>query len=268
LRQDEKFTISLIAEDGLPIEPKTAKNAFSAQCGAIVRDMLPITIQQWYEPKKEDPQVSYVTDRQKEELWKALKANFILPEDPSNPPAIEPLVRSCALKKMADLFRRWKNELKAKFVDQNKTPEFTGRYAGIRDQWDEFMAYKTSDKSKKMSAINKINAAKKMFHHRMGSGGYLRARPLWAKWENDLVAKGVEPETANWPDRSRTWFFGVGGTLHPETGKCVWTDEQIAIPVSKLKKYIKEALEGTFIPDREKDELTEALRNPEHPERT
>ena len=197
MRQDEKFTISLIADNGLPIEPKKAKDAFSAQCGAIVRDMLPITIQQWYEPKKEDPQVSYVTDRQKEDLWKALKANFILPEDPSNPPVIEPLVRSCALKKMAELFRRWKNELKAKFVDQNKTPEFTGRYAGIRDQWDEFVAYKTSDKSKKMSAINKINAAKKMYHHRTGSGGYLRARPLWAKWENDLVAKGVKPETAN-----------------------------------------------------------------------
>jgi hypothetical protein len=91
---------------------------------------------------------------------------------------------------------------------------------------------------------------------------------LWAKWENDLVAKRVEPETVNWPDRSWTWFFGVGGTLDPETGKCVWTDEQLAIPVSKLKKYIKKALEGTFIPDRENDELTMALGNPEHPGRT
>ena len=158
--------------------------------------------------------------------------------------------------------------MKAKFVDQNKTPEFTGRYAGIRDQWDKFVAYKTSDKCQKMSAINKINAGKKLYHHRTGSGGYLRARPLWAKWENDLVAKGVVPETMNWPDRSRTWFFGVGGTLDPETGKCGWTDEQLAIPISKPKKYIKEALEGTFIPDRENDELTAALGNPERPGRT
>ena len=269
MRQDEKFTITLIADDGQPIEPKKTKDAFSAQCGAIVRDSIPISIHQWNQPKKEGPQVSYVTDRQKEDLWKALKANFTLPpeDNPSNP-VIEPLVRSCALKKMADLFRRWKNELKAKFVDQNKTPEFTGRYEGIRDQWDEFVAYKTSDKSKKMSAINKENAAKKMYHHRTGSGGYIRARPLWAKLENDLVAKGVVPETANWPNRSWTWFFGVGGTLDPETGKCVWTDEQLAIPVSKLKKYINEALEGTFIPDRENDELTAALGNREHPGRT
>ena len=100
------------------------------------------------------------------------------------------------------------------------------------------MAHKTSDKSKKMSVTNKKNAAKKELHHRTGSGGYLKARPLWAKAENDLLDKGVEPETLNWPDRSRTWFFGVGGTLDSESGKCVWTNEQLRIPVTKLQDYI------------------------------
>ena len=48
-----------------------------------------------------------------------MKANFTLPleEDP-NKPVIEPLVKSYALKKMAELFRRWKNELKSKFVEK------------------------------------------------------------------------------------------------------------------------------------------------------
>ena len=36
----------------------------------------------------------------------------------------------------------------------------------------------------------------------------------------------------------------------------------------KLREYIEKAQEGTFIPDREKDELTMALGNPEHPGRT
>ena len=63
---------------------------------------------------------------------------------------------------------------------------------------------------------------------------YLKARPLWDKAESDLIAKGVKPETLNWPDRSRTWFFGVGGTLDPETGKCHWTEEKLEIPVKKL----------------------------------
>ena len=57
------------------------------------------------------------------------------------------------------------------------------------------MANKTSERSKKMSATNKINATKKEHHHPMGSGGYLKARPLWDKAEQDLIAKGVEPET-------------------------------------------------------------------------
>ena len=36
----------------------------------------------------------------------------------------------------------------------------------------------------------------------------------------------------------------------------------------KLQKAIKEVQEGTFVPDRENDELTRALGNPEHPGRT
>ena len=168
---------------------------------------------------------------------------------------------------MADLFRRWKNELKT-FVVKEETPEFIGRYEKIRDHWPAFVAHKTSEKSKKMSATNKQNAAKKKHHHRTGPGGYLVARPKWAKTENDLVDKGIEPETINWPDRCRTWFFGAGGTLDPVSGKCVWTDEQMRIPVKRLQHYVDAAQQGTFIPDRENDELTMALENPEHPGRT
>ena len=56
--------------------------------------------------------------------------------------------------------------------------------------------------------------------------------------------------------------------MDPETGKCFWTNEQLEIPIKKLQKYITAALQGTFIPDRENDELTRALGTPEHPGRT
>ena len=58
-------------------------------------------------------------------LWTELKENFTLPpeEDPEKP-VKEQLIKSHALKKMAELFRRWKNELKTEFVDEEKTPEF------------------------------------------------------------------------------------------------------------------------------------------------
>jgi hypothetical protein len=202
LRQDERFTVTAINGNGQPIEPSRTKEAFSAQCGVLVRYMIPISIHQWNKPKSEDPQVSFVNDRQKDDLWTALMANFTLPpeEDPDKP-VIEPLVKAHALKKMADLFRRWKNELKSTFVEKGKTPEFTGRFEKIRDHWPAFVAHKTSEKSKKISATNKENAAKKEHHHRTGSGGYLKAQTLWDKAEKDLLDKGVEPETLNWPDR-------------------------------------------------------------------
>ena len=72
------------------------------------------------------------------------------------------MIKSHALKKMADLFRRWKNELKT-FVDKEETPEFIGRYEKIRDHWPAFVAHKTSEKSKKMSATNKKMLRRRSF---------------------------------------------------------------------------------------------------------
>ena len=128
MRSDERFEITAIARDGQPIEPIRTKNAFSAQCRVLIRDKIPISIQQWYKPKEEDPEVSYVNDMQKNDLWTELKSNFTLPpEDNSENPVKEKLTKSFALKRMAELFRRWKKELN-KFVENRETPEFKGRY--------------------------------------------------------------------------------------------------------------------------------------------
>ena len=191
MSSDEKFEIIEITPDGEPIEPIRTRNAFSAQCGVLVRDKIPISIQQWYKPKEEDPEVSYVNDRQKDDLWTELKANFTLPpeEDPDKL-VIEQLIKSHALKKMEDLFRRWKNELKSMFVDNDKTPEFTGRFEKIRDHRDALVAHKTSEKSKQMSERNKINVAKKEHHHRTGSGGYLKAGRCGQRLRMTCLIKG------------------------------------------------------------------------------
>ena len=120
MSSNEKFEIIEIAPDGEPIEPIRTRKAFSAQCGVLVREKNPISIQQWYKPKEEDPEVSYVNDMQKEDLWTQLKENFTLPpeEDPEKP-VKEELIKSCALKKMETLMRRWRKELN-KFVDKKR----------------------------------------------------------------------------------------------------------------------------------------------------
>ena len=121
MSSDEKFEIIQIARDGQPTEPYQTKKAFVAQCGVLVRDKIPISIQQWYKPKEEDPEVSYVNDMQKEDLWTKLKANFTLPpEEDSENPVKEQLIKSCALKKMATLMRRWRKELN-QFVEKKDT---------------------------------------------------------------------------------------------------------------------------------------------------
>ena len=98
----------------------------------MVRDKIPISIQQWLKPATEDPEVSYVNDMQKNDLWTELKSNFTLPpEDDPEKPVKEQLIKSFALKRMAELFRRWKKELN-KFVENKETPEFKGRYEKIR----------------------------------------------------------------------------------------------------------------------------------------
>ena len=74
-----------------------------------------------YVPQQEDPEVSYVNDMQKEDLWTQLKANFtLLPEDDPEKPVKEQLIKSCALKKMAFLMRRWRKELN-QFVEKKDT---------------------------------------------------------------------------------------------------------------------------------------------------
>jgi hypothetical protein len=124
--------------------------------------------------------------------------------------------------------------------------------------------YKKSEHAKNRSAINKKNAAKKEYHHVTGSCGYKAAMPKWEKVENDLIAKGIDPEPLLWAEWARTWFYGHGGSLNPETGKCIFTKEQLATPLKALKEAMQAVQDRKFHPDRENDELTRALGNPEY----
>ena len=61
-----------------------------------------------------------------------------------------------------------------------------------------------------------------------------------------------------------TWAWGEYNT---QTGDLI-QKEKIAKPLTALKTTIKDARQGKFKPDRENDELTKALENPEHTGRT
>src|SRR3954468_17056379 len=91
---------------------------------------------------------------------------------------------------MAELFRRWKNELKRNFVDKEKTPIFKGRYEKIEHDWPAFVAHKTSEKSKKMTETNKLNVAKKMLHHRTELGGYSKPARRGTRLRRTCLTEG------------------------------------------------------------------------------
>ena len=67
--------------------------------GVLVRDRVPISIREW-KKKKDDPLISFVSEREKDLLWDSVIAHFNLPvgED------LKKLVKSWALKKMATQF--------------------------------------------------------------------------------------------------------------------------------------------------------------------
>ncbi|KAK1660555.1 hypothetical protein QYE76_048714 [Lolium multiflorum] len=100
-------------------------------------------------------------------------------------------VKKWALKKMVVQFNGYKKKLDTLFVKEKKTPDFNGPYEKIKDHWEEFVKYKTSERAKKRSVTNKKNAANKMHFHTMGQGGYKAGRPKWEKWENDLIGNGI-----------------------------------------------------------------------------
>jgi hypothetical protein len=83
--------------------------------------------------------------------------------------------------------------------------------------------------------------------------------------EDDLIARGIVPATFNWPMRAKYFFYahGGGGALNMEDGSFV-TSDAIREVANKLDDALKAVSEGSFKPDREKDELTYALGTPEH----
>ena len=97
----------------------------------------------------------------------------------------------------------------------------------------------------------------------MGPGGYRLWEPRWEKMENELRARGIRPGTKGWDPRAKSWWYGHGGTLNPETGECVYRGKLIK-PTQALINAMRDAQQGKIKFNRENDALTKALGNPEH----
>ena len=81
--------------------------------------------------------------------------------------------------------------------------------------------------------------------------------------EEDLRVRGIPLGTEGWDPRAKSWWYGHGGSLDPETGVCVHRQRQFA-PTQALIDAMTQAQEGLIKFNREKDALTTALGNDEH----
>ena len=81
--------------------------------------------------------------------------------------------------------------------------------------------------------------------------------------EDDLTARGIVPATFDWPQRAKHFIYAHGGSLNPEDGSLI-TSNAIREAANRLDEALKAVSEGSFKPDREKDEVTYALGTPEH----
>jgi hypothetical protein len=90
---------------------------------------------------------------------------------------------------------------------------------------------------------------------------------MWEKAEKELIDRGLVLESLDWPERAKHWFFAHGGRLDLETRKVVY-GERIQAVAERFHQARSVAQSGEWQPNRDKDELTYALRNPEDGGRT
>jgi hypothetical protein len=110
------------------------KDMYVSQCGAIVRDNVPINYRYW-KGKEDNPHV--VPDSVKNFLWDEILKHFTLPEgvEPAN-------VRHWTLMRMAQ-FQKFKQQLDKDYIRKNRTPNWI-EYPKLKERWTSFVEYKKS----------------------------------------------------------------------------------------------------------------------------
>ena len=64
-----------------------------------------------------------------------------------------------------------------KYIKTGTMPVFTGELEKLKDHWDAFVQYKTSELGIEKVQKAKDNASKKVYHHTLEQGGYKLAIP-------------------------------------------------------------------------------------------
>ena len=102
LKEGVKYNIDAIKSNGEQSAPKKNADKFTRQCRVLVKDQIPISMQEWKKAAKEHPDLTFVEQRGKDWLWESLMSHFMLPGHFT--PADVEKVKNAALRKMAIAF--------------------------------------------------------------------------------------------------------------------------------------------------------------------
>ena len=131
LKEGHRIVIDRVSDSGEPMEPLDCRRKYINQCGVVVRDMVPISLEEWHQPKDEKKPTTYVDERLKGLCWDALLTKVNLPH--GLPEQLKMKVKQWTLSKMAEQFRTWKKNLwKAYLKAEEQDPEFTGPLVKIQ----------------------------------------------------------------------------------------------------------------------------------------
>ena len=173
MKQGETCTIEVVdSATGRPLEPRKNATKFFNQCGAIVRDNVLISVQEWNKPKKARiAGFTFVDKRTKKDCFKKLMEHFVLPPEYNKVDEFgnevpggrqrRRLVKEFALQKMGEAFRNFKKNLTRDYVNKGKTPDFNGQHEKLKDDWPEFVRQKQSEHFKEISKKIRIMRVRK-----------------------------------------------------------------------------------------------------------
>jgi hypothetical protein len=98
--------------------------AFVNHLGYLARDRIPINVREW-KKNKQRPEISYVSDRDKELVWGDVLQHFTLD---TNDEQLKERVWDWSMKKVATQFQCSKKNLYNDYIKKNKTSDFNCKH--------------------------------------------------------------------------------------------------------------------------------------------
>ena len=126
-----------------------------------------------------------------------------------------------------------------------------------------FVQMKNSEQFKKESEGKKQLRAKNKHDHRTSAAGFAGKRAKWQAKDEKLAREGCETPWNQLPGRSQSYLRARGELSGSR--EITFRNSETQAVAEKVKEMVAEASQGSFTGVRERDVLTAALGNPEHP---